>query len=306
LEQLLERAGAEQPSLARAWALHALGQLSYFLGHRDLAGQRFDEAATLAQTLGDRQVLAYALMGQAVAAAPGDAGAIALAEAALNLFRECDDEAAIPYALTTLGVAASKAGQLDVATAAFGEAVAAERAWAGENLTVAMLESNLGWLAAAQGDWEAAASRYHAAIGIGRTAPQMQLARQLIALGMALCALAEPGQAAAALREGLTLAAEVQYAVDQIFAAWVVGRVAALRGDDERAVRLYAAAATLRDLEESSSTFSSPGGSVPSSRPGRRSRERRSVRRPTRPPGWRARRSRWSRPPTWPWRCWRT
>jgi predicted ATPase/DNA-binding transcriptional regulator YiaG len=250
LEQLLARPGAQQPSLARAWALDALGWLVDSLGYRNLARQRCDEAAALAQTLGDRQRLAYALMGQARTAEPGDPRGIAYAEAALNLFRELDDEAAIPYALTTLGIAASKAGQLDVATAAFGEAVAAERAWAGENPNVATLEANLGWLAAAQGNWEAAASRYRAAISIGRTAPQSDLARQLISLGLALCALAEPDQAAAALREGLTLAEETQYAVYQIFAAWVVGRVAALRGDDERAVRLYAAAASLRDPEE--------------------------------------------------------
>src|SRR5262249_54011785 len=92
--------------------------------------------------------------------------------------------------------------------------------------------------------------RYRTAIRIGRSARDTELARQLISLGMALCALAEPEQAAAALREGLTLAQGLQYAVLQIFAVFMVGRVAALRRDDERAVQLYASAASLGEPEE--------------------------------------------------------
>src|SRR5262249_15603974 len=221
LERLLACPGAEQPSLARAWALHSLGWVVWLQGQQDLARQRVEEAATRAHTLGDRKVLGHALMGQAVAGAPGDAGAIELAQGALDLFRELDDEATIPSALAALGTAASKAGQRDVATAAFLGAVAVGRARARGTLPVAPLEGILGWLAAAESNWEVAAVRYRTAIRIGRSARDTELARQLISLGMALCALAEPEQAAAALREGLTLAQGLQYAVLQIFAVFM-------------------------------------------------------------------------------------
>jgi predicted ATPase len=132
LERLLERQTGG--SRARAAALNALATLQYFQGQAFTAAREsFQAAAALSRSLGNARQLAMALEGLGRTLPAEDPACAAAVEEAMDLYRELGDEVGIVSALNVSGVAAARNGDLATARRLLDEAVARERARVGDS-----------------------------------------------------------------------------------------------------------------------------------------------------------------------------
>jgi predicted ATPase len=199
----------EHASAARLWLLYGAGKIALEQGDDARVGEVAAEARALASAHDDALGLAQALeLLGGLARRRGDPlGARALLEEALVQARRANDGGQIERVLYGLGHAARESGDLSRAEIAFEELLVESRR-AGPTHGEARLLASLGQVAGALGDDERAGDRYREALGVFEP-------------------IGDPPGVASCL-EGLA-------------------GIARRRGDLERAVRLYGAAARLRE-----------------------------------------------------------
>ena len=211
-EEALALARAANDRWRTTFSLNHLGPALVRQGHLAEASARLDESLALARGQGDRwgAALALANLGE-IAQQRGDpAAAAALHAESLALYREIGDRRGIALTLTHLGTATLILGDRERAIALHEESRARFR--------------DLGDLPG--------------------------LARALLNLGQALLAGDRPRQAAAACREGLTLAAQLTDHHLLATGLELLAAVALKSGLTDRASRLSAAADRLRGNAE--------------------------------------------------------
>ena len=208
-EQALEvlRTAGDQRSVAVS--LSNLAAVAFYRGDLSTAGDLWDEVVGIVRTLGDQRA-AGAMLGNvgAVRLAEGDtASAVGAHEEALAIASALNDVAGMAHALANLGEALAILGELERAEAVCDESLTLSRQ-VGEPRTEAVVLQNMGKLAQSRGDLALAAERYDESLALFSAAGEVA--------GIAGC----------------------------------LERVAGLAvrlGDHERGVRLFGAAAEMRD-----------------------------------------------------------
>jgi tetratricopeptide (TPR) repeat protein len=234
----------------------AAGRILILLGHvadrrGDLAGAtaRFSAALALAREIGDRALTASALgnLGIVADTSGNYADATARYEEALMIFRDLGDRRREAAALDNLGIAARSQGHLAEATRRY-EASMAVRREIGDAWGIAATLGNLGVVAHQSGDLVQARAYYEQSLaGFRALGDRRGIANTLGNLGVTARLLGDLPESAALQREAL---ANMREAGDQIGIATELEGIAAVAvaaGTSERAVRLFGAAAALRE-----------------------------------------------------------
>ncbi len=175
------------------------------------------------------------------------ARATALFEEAWALLHESGDLAGAADALNNLGMVARDQGDYAHAADLFAESLAILRRQ-GDGRRIAGALSNLGEVARYQGNLARAAALHEQSLAMRRAlGDKSGIAVSLYNLGLVAYDQGDTGGAATRYAEGLTL---FQTVGDRVGMAWTLEGLAAVasrRGQCCRAVRLYGAAAALRD-----------------------------------------------------------
>jgi non-specific serine/threonine protein kinase len=192
-----------------AFAATVLGAAQRFLGERAEARRSFQTALDLRAAAGDRRLLVAAMNNMALAEV--DDGnldrARELFEQALVIKRQLGDPRAIAIGLANLADALIRAGQFKAASMALREG--AELA-AGHPQIVGIILCNEGNIAAKQGRWKQAATRYEAAIEASRTGGHPHdMLEAMTGLGRACYRLGQEDEAARHLHAAEALASEI-------------------------------------------------------------------------------------------------
>ena len=208
LDALLER-GTPAPAATRAAALASAGSLASELGDYAAGCARLEEALEIYRSVGD------------------------------------DREAAV--VLNLLGIAAFSQGKVERARDLYGQSLATRRA-TGDQWGTALCLHNLGRLAYHRGEYDEASNLMETSLTIFRSLDDQQhVAMALINLGSAAIRVGDHELARRRLLEGLAIEQHVgdprriAYSIDGI------AKLALAKGDAVAAVRLFAAAETLRE-----------------------------------------------------------
>jgi predicted ATPase/transcriptional regulator with XRE-family HTH domain len=198
-----------------ATALSFLGTVRHGVGDLEGATPLLEQSLALYREVGDPNGIAYTLLhlGSVARARRDIAPAQALLEESLALYRDLDDSGDTAWVLSELADVAADRGDLGLARTLCGDSVALFRRLGVTWGLVAGLV-HLGRVAALQGDDDSAAAAYAECLSLGHAAVRADLALSL---------------------EGLA----------QVMARQAARHAAGLRM--ERAVRLFGAAAALRD-----------------------------------------------------------
>ncbi len=187
--EALARPAAEAPSLPRARALFAGGQLAFYMGHYAKARAQLEENLAIAREQGEpaSMVMALSWLGH-VAGAQGEPDAArGHLEAALAMAREQGDRLGISVALNGLAEFLRAEGDLDAAIPLYREGIAINRALSHtSNVANALL--NLAAASIARGDLDTPQPLLREALGIAQaigSRVQGQFALDVIA-GLAL------------------------------------------------------------------------------------------------------------------------
>jgi predicted ATPase/transcriptional regulator with XRE-family HTH domain len=234
------------PPAVRARAYAALGRMELYRGDFAAARGPYEQSLQLRRAVGPPSAIARALTSVGIVMrALGEYGAArALHEESLAIWRAAGDQAGIASALNSLGKLAL--GESDFAAArAFGEESAALRRAMGDRYALAMSLDTLGEIERSEGHYEAAGVLYAEGLALCQEQGDKPLtANALHNLGyVALHAGAAAG-AAARFRQSLELYSgwDDRPGIAECLAG--LAAVAAAR-HPERAIRLFAAAATL-------------------------------------------------------------
>jgi predicted ATPase/DNA-binding CsgD family transcriptional regulator/DNA-binding XRE family transcriptional regulator len=172
--------------------------------------------------------------------------AVPALEDGIALGREAGDWLALTVGLQFLGALLRVSGQVERAEACFEETLAIGRA-RGEALTIYTAMASLAEIAFDRGDWPTAAARYTEAMGVSQAAGhQEHVGHVLLRLGELALWQRDARSAAAALRDAVrTLqAAGIVWALTTALELLAVAY--SQIGLEERAARLFGAAATAR------------------------------------------------------------
>jgi tetratricopeptide (TPR) repeat protein len=245
LEEALARTDpAAQPAL-RAQLLQGAGALAQTHGDYGAARTRLQESLALSRAAGDERAAGSALLylGTVAVLENDPAGARPLLEEALALARAAGDREAEAFASRWLGDALRDAGDPAAAGAAYEASLALFRAL-GDTWGVAMLLNALGTLAWAGGDLAAARDLHEQSLTQLRPAGSgSMLAVVLVTLGTTALQQGDYGPAQAHLAEGLRTWWELGHRTGATMGLAGLARLAAARGQAERAGRLFGAAA---------------------------------------------------------------
>jgi predicted ATPase/class 3 adenylate cyclase len=166
---------------------------------------------------------------------------------ALALAREAGDREVEALSLSNMGAQATELGDFDRAVANYEASLAVARA-AEEPEAMVLALHNLAHVTWLRGEPAAAADRFTEALRLAREHRVSWIVPTiLVAFGSAMVDLGDDERAAALLREGLDLGRARGNAADVIEALEGLARVSAVRGQMNEGVRLYGAAATLRE-----------------------------------------------------------
>ena len=203
LDEALGRTGAQVPTLERARALFAAGQIAFFRGRYGEARGYLEEDLALTRELGSKAdtVNALAWLGHTAAAQDHPTEARAHLEGALALARELGDTFSISVALNGLAEFHRTVGDMRASLPLYEEGLALNR--------------NLG--------------------------NRSNVANALVNLAAASVALGDLGTPVAMLREALTLCAAIGSKSQGQFALDVTAGLAMARGAWERGARLLGA-----------------------------------------------------------------
>jgi predicted ATPase/transcriptional regulator with XRE-family HTH domain len=248
VERLLELA-ADVPPAARAAAQEASGLLAARLGEYDLSRRRHEESLALSRDLGDRQGVAAAAHGMGLLhlwkgqMAPAER----LLDEALSIRRAIDDSYGTAITLNLLGIVASEMGDELGAMRRYGESLSIYRL-IGNRVGICRCLLNLGVSARRIGDLEQSARSLEEALAIAREldAPEL-LGATLVNLGNVPRSRGDVATARSLYAESIRVFAQL---ADHRWIAYTLECLAWLawsERDPRRAVRIYGAAAGLRD-----------------------------------------------------------
>ncbi|HET7400764.1 MAG TPA: tetratricopeptide repeat protein [Usitatibacter sp.] len=240
-------ADAPERSAARWLAVYGAGQMAFGLGRYDESRRCLEESVSIAQELGDRQRVAWALQFLGLSClAQGDlATARGHLQAALAMAREGADDREVAAALTALGQLHMAEGAFDEATRLYEESAASARRLADrESLGVGLLNIAMA------SHRKALAERARIvleALGIAAELGSRYIGQSALGVCAGLAALGDSPESAARLygaAEAVSMATGVRRdVVDESFIAPLIARVRQLLGD--RAEALEAAGRAL-------------------------------------------------------------
>jgi predicted ATPase/DNA-binding CsgD family transcriptional regulator len=233
----------------RARALDAAGHLARDRADYDRAWMFYEESLGLRRELEDSRGTALTLNNLGVVAQlRGEYDrAVALLEESLALFRTLGDEWGVALSLLTLGSMAQWQGDLARATAHYEESLALFRAL-GDTRGIAAALSSLGTLASSRGDFAAADELYAECAPLFR---KLGDTRDVAACLSNQAGIARDrgdlGRATAFAQESLVLFHELADHRGIAACLELIGSAVAAQGQTERAIRLLAAAETVRE-----------------------------------------------------------
>ncbi len=251
LDQALARA-ADLDTTSHAAALIAAGVIAWARGDFDLARARLDEGLARSRALNFERGVAAALnaLGTVTFVRGDYQGARAQYEESLRLQRALGDHWGIANSLINLGIVANARGERVEAEALYRESLALKRALRDAWGTARAL-ANLGEFARQQGDYSGAHGFYAESLALKRElGDRWGIAQSLAELALVCRDQQDFTRAASLARESLELlrAQGARWYVPECLE--VLAGVAGAEGDPVRAVRLFGAAAALRELSE--------------------------------------------------------
>lgn len=194
-----------------AFAATVLGSAYRYLGDRDAARRCFEKALNLRAELGDRRGVSVAMNNLALMALDeGDfAAARANLEQALVIKRQLDDHHSLAIGLANLSDVLISTRELGAARRTLAEAGELAEDLANPQLT-GLLESNHGYLAAAEERWADSARHYQAAtLAHQQGGHAHDVVVALTGLGRAVYRLGRPDESARHLRAAEAMAAGI-------------------------------------------------------------------------------------------------
>jgi non-specific serine/threonine protein kinase len=238
----------DAPSVSRARALNAAGNLALEQGDFSRAEELYGDALGLRRKMGDKVAIANSLSNLGVVARrKGEfQEAAQLNEEGLALLRELDNRDGIASVLNNLGYVVQQQGDYDRARELFVEALALFREL-GDQQGIIVSLNNLGSAAQAKGDYEQARIYYEDALSRARELDdKLSVAGVTKNLGSFCTAQGDYEQAAKLYRESLTTYHE--QGDKQGIIECLEGLAAALAyGHEEHASRLFGAAEAIRE-----------------------------------------------------------
>ncbi len=227
-----------------ATALHWLRSIMEELGNYGEADAAARECVTLNQALGNTWGLAAALteLGRMAAEGGDHVAARAHFQESLTLFRQLRSRSGIMEALDGLATATMRAGDYQAARALFEEVLGMARDL--DHPLVMHAIAQLGWAALCEGDTSGAAARFEESIQLYREAGEGKgVAWMTRSLGYVAQQQGHLERAAALFAESLVEsrdAGSARRGSPVVLAA--IAQVAAVRGEAERAARLFGVA----------------------------------------------------------------
>jgi excisionase family DNA binding protein len=241
--------GAGEGSAGRAAALGRLGALAGDQADYEEARRCLEESLTLAEELGETQLVARSLRGLGILASNQSdfARAGSLFARALEQFRELDDRPGIARCLNDLGLVAERQGDHDGAIAYQEEAVPIARE-TGDEWQVCIVLGNLGGAYYDRGDYARGEALSQEALELSRRlGDTFGIAVNLYNLGNCVFQLGDGGGAIVRFRECLSLTDELG---ERHLASRALDRLGVAlhqTGSSRAAARLFGAAAAMRE-----------------------------------------------------------
>jgi predicted ATPase/class 3 adenylate cyclase len=246
--RVLCKAGAEERTRERAYALNAAGALSYYQGDHPAARALYEQSLAIRRELGDRFGIAASLnnLGIVVCKQGDYPAARALYEESLAINRELGYPFGIASSLVALGDVTIDQGDYPAAKPLLEESLAIRREL-GDRLDIASSLGSLGNVALNQDDYPAARGLYEESLAIRRElGDRFGIAGSLNDLGNVVCKQGDYPAARALYEESLAINRElgdrsgIPYSLEGLAAV-----VASLR-DSPRAARIWGATERLR------------------------------------------------------------
>ena len=233
-----------------ASVLGNLASLALDQGDVDAAQRHFEDSLTLCRKLSDKWGVAARLIGLAMVEMRrgNDVRAQACYEEALAIARALKDKNRIGFALRGLGLIALGRGQPDDAQAALQESLSLSRE-TGDRRAAGYSLQGLGLVSLESGRLGEAQAHLQEALALQRALGDKQgVASSLHALGRLALKRGDIDLADCLFREALDLVAGVQHASVAVCLLEGLAAVAAVRGHPERAIIVWGAAATWREV----------------------------------------------------------
>jgi predicted ATPase/transcriptional regulator with XRE-family HTH domain len=239
-------AGRTDLAVRFGWALHIFWAMRGY--HRE--GRRWMELALASGALADAEEARALAAAGLLARMHGDYSvAVTRLQAALDRFRDLDDQPSVLVTFSRLGHAARLAGEYGRATALAEEGLALARVL-GDHARVVWMLDVLGLVALAEGAYARATGIFLEALPLAeRASDQRYLAGLRTNLGLAAlgegnyAAAAEYARASLEWNRTLALRRGIAFALD------ILASVAATRDEPERAARLFGAAEAVREAD---------------------------------------------------------
>jgi predicted ATPase/Flp pilus assembly protein TadD len=244
---LRERQGLSQHALAKA-----LFAKSYLLLHiearRGQAEGLLEESLAIFRALGETAwtIRVISVLGQTAIRARDFELGLALREQAVTLARSHEDKWVLAMAVRNLGLSLLQAERHDRARAALREALTLHQSF-GDQANSAHTLDGLGMLALAEGDLSGATAFVEEALALARKLGHvLDTADFLADLGLVALEEDDYRRAGILFAESLRVALPIEDELSIAQCLWGYAALSAVHGSPVRAVRLWAAATTLR------------------------------------------------------------
>lgn len=249
LARLLALAGASVRTKARMKVLYAAGVLADAQGDYASARALFEESLTINRELGDRRGIAVSLnnLGIVTVRQQDYPAARSLYEESLAIWRELGNRRAIALSLNNLGNVANVQGDYPAARSLHEESLAVFQGLRDRH-GIAWSLNHLGDVARDQGDYAVARSLYEESLAIFRElGDKWGIASSLTDLGHVAGDQGDYAAARSLHNESLVIVGELgdKRGIARVLEGFV--GLAAAQAEQERALRLAAAAAALRE-----------------------------------------------------------
>jgi len=251
LEDLLARAGRddERASPVHAKARYALGILAHTQGDYDRATRLYDVSMAAYRALGDTRGLAAVLKSHGIVARARGAydDARRLYEESATLSRQVGDSWSLATALNNLGDVARYQGAYERAIPPLEESLVLFEQ-CGDMGGIAVALHNLGEIARVRGELDQAHDYATRSLAVSRELRNKHgTAMALHNLGEIARARGEHSEATTRLNESLTLYHKIGSQVGIAMCLWGLAEVLHAQGEVVRALRVYGAAAAIRE-----------------------------------------------------------
>lgn len=241
LMKALGRAGAAEPTQARAKALNGAGVLAHSLSDYRAARTLHEESLAIYRELGDKQGIAFVLngLGHITQEQSDYAAACRFHEESLAIRRELRDKEGIALSLYHLGNTARDQGDYATAKARYEECLTIRREL-GDKQGIWAAYHLLGVIAEQEGDLAQARAIYEECLPVWRELHfSGYVAWTLHGLGFVATRQGDFVGARDLLTESLTTFREMEYTFGLVRGLLRLGGLAVAQGQRERAARLF-------------------------------------------------------------------